>query len=65
MPENYRPTLYDFIAHEALAFYTSGEFAAAKPEDVFEIKATDPVLDSSTISRVEPQTTDSSPTSRR
>ena len=35
LPENYRPTLYDFIAHEALGFYTSGEFAAAKPEDTF------------------------------
>ena len=46
LPENYRPMLYDFIAHEALAFYTSGEFAAAKPEDAFEIKTTDPVLDS-------------------
>ena len=33
LPENYRPTLYDFIAHEALGFYISGEFAAAKPED--------------------------------
>ena len=32
MPDSYRPTLYDFIAHEALQFYTSGEQAAAKPE---------------------------------
>ena len=30
MPESWRPTLYDFIAHEALEFYTSGEQAAAK-----------------------------------
>ena len=59
LPENYRPTLYDFIAHEALAFYTSGEFAAAKPEDAFEIKATDPVLDSlDKFLAWNPQTTD-------
>ena len=59
LPENYRPTLYDFIAHEALAFYTSGEFAAAKAEDAFEIKATDPVLDSlDKFLAWNPQTTD-------
>ena len=34
-----RPTLYDFIAHEALVFYTSAEQAAAQPEDAFEIDA--------------------------
>jgi uncharacterized protein YfaS (alpha-2-macroglobulin family) len=39
MPDNNRPTLYDFIAHEALEFYTSGEQAAAKPEDAFELSA--------------------------
>src|SRR2546423_1061167 len=37
MPDAYRPTLYDFIACEALAFYTSGEQAGAKPEDNFEL----------------------------
>ena len=60
LPESYRPTLYDFIAHEALSFYTSGEFAAAKPEDAFELKATDPVLDSlDKFLAWTPQTTDS------
>jgi hypothetical protein len=44
MPENYRPTLYDFIAHEALEFYTSGEQAAAKSEDAFELAADSPVF---------------------
>ncbi|MEZ7891650.1 MAG: alpha-2-macroglobulin family protein [Candidatus Wallbacteria bacterium] len=34
-----RPTLYDFIAFQALDFYTSGEQAAALPQDAFEIKA--------------------------
>jgi len=45
MPDSYRPTLYDFIAHEALAFYTSGEQAAALPEDVFELSADSPLFD--------------------
>ncbi|MBI3418239.1 MAG: hypothetical protein HY043_23360, partial [Verrucomicrobia bacterium] len=43
VPDSYRPTLYDFIAHEALKFYTSGEQAAAKPEDAFELFADKPV----------------------
>ena len=46
MPDAYRPTLYDFIAHEALQFYTSGEQAIAKPQDDFELSADSPVLDS-------------------
>ena len=46
VPDTYRPTLYDFIVHEALDFYTSGEQAAARPEDAFEISAQDPVFDS-------------------
>jgi len=45
MPDAYRPTLYDFIAQEALEFYTAAEQAANRPQDAFEIKATDPVLD--------------------
>jgi len=45
MPDSYRPTLYDFIAHEALSFYTSAEQAGAKPEDAFELSADSPVLD--------------------
>ncbi len=39
LPDNYRPTLYDFLAHQALEFYTSGEQAAAQPEDQFTISA--------------------------
>ncbi|MEC8972288.1 MAG: hypothetical protein VX509_00140, partial [Verrucomicrobiota bacterium] len=59
LPENYRPTLYDFIAHEALGFYTSGEFAAAKPEDAFEVTADDPLLGSlAQFLTWQPQTTD-------
>src|SRR6266566_2692615 len=36
LPDAFRPTLYDFIAHEALKFDASGEQAASKPEDAFE-----------------------------
>jgi len=43
LPDAYRPTLYDFIAHEALKFYTSGEQAAARAEDAFELFADKPV----------------------
>src|SRR2546423_1112545 len=45
MPDAYRPTLYDFVAQEALSFYSSGEQAAAKPQDAFEVAATSPIFD--------------------
>src|SRR5467141_2807351 len=44
LPDSYRPTLYDFIGQEALRFYTSGEQAAAKPQDAFEVSADGPVF---------------------
>ncbi len=47
LPTELRPTLYDFIAHEALTFYTSAEQAAAQPEDAFEIDATTHALSQS------------------
>ncbi len=43
LPDAYRPTLYDFIAHEALKFYTSAEQAGAKAQDAFELFADQPV----------------------
>lgn len=45
VPDSYRPTLFDFVAHEALAFYQSGEQAGAKAEDAFEIDAASPIFD--------------------
>jgi hypothetical protein len=45
LPDIYRPTLFDFIAQEALKFYTSGEQAGAKAEDAFELSADSPALD--------------------
>ena len=44
-PDGYRPTLYDFVAFEALRFYQSGEQAGARPEDAFVLSADGPVLD--------------------
>src|SRR5437016_3223927 len=45
LPDSYRPTLYDFIAQGALKFYASGERAATKPEDAFELAADSPIFD--------------------
>ena len=45
MPDAMRPTVYDFIAHEALGFYLSGE-EPTKPEEKFEISTNDPVFES-------------------
>lgn len=39
MPDRYRPTLYDFVVHEALGFYQTAEQAAAQPDDVFTVSA--------------------------
>ncbi len=44
MPDSHRPTLYDFVAHQALEFYNSGEQAAAKAEDAFELSADSPIF---------------------
>lgn len=44
LPDAYRPTLFDFIAHEALGFYTSGEQAGAKPEGAYELPADGPIF---------------------
>ena len=59
MPDAHRPTLYDFIAPEALSFYASGEQAAARPEEAFEVSAADPVFDfTADFLSWKPQTTD-------
>jgi uncharacterized protein YfaS (alpha-2-macroglobulin family) len=44
LPDSYRPTLFDFIAFEALGFYASGEQAGAKAEDAFELAAASPIF---------------------
>jgi len=45
IPDAYRPTLYDFVAHEALAFYQAGEQGVPVGEDVFELSADSPIFD--------------------
>src|SRR5581483_8046626 len=45
MPDAQRPTLYDFIAREAIDFYTESQ-RPEHPEKAFEIGAESPVFDS-------------------
>ncbi|MFN5187048.1 MAG: hypothetical protein ACK5GD_14840 [Planctomycetota bacterium] len=35
-PDSYRPTLYDFLAHQAIEFYASGEQAGVQREDALK-----------------------------
>jgi uncharacterized protein YfaS (alpha-2-macroglobulin family) len=59
MPDSYRPTLYDFVAFDALAFYSAGEQAGARPEDAFDIAADSPALaPAAEFLTWKPQTTD-------
>lgn len=44
LPDAYRPTLFDFIAHEMLAFYALGEQAGAQWEDEIEVSAEGPAF---------------------
>lgn len=45
VPDAHRPTLYDFLAHQALAFYQAGEQGAIVAEAPFELAADGPVFD--------------------
>ncbi|OWK36471.1 alpha-2-macroglobulin family protein [Fimbriiglobus ruber] len=61
LPDTYRPTLFDFIAFEALNFYASPEQAGAKAEDTFEVDASSPALGNrDEFLKWAPQTTDAS-----
>lgn len=44
MPDTYRPTMFDFLAYDALAFYTAGEQAAARSQDAFDLLAASPIF---------------------
>ena len=46
MPDTHRPTLFDFVAYEALRFYSAGEQAGAAAQDTFVLQADSPILDS-------------------
>jgi tetratricopeptide (TPR) repeat protein len=45
LSDAYRPTLFDFLAYEALSFYQAGEQGAVKAEDEFELPASGPAFD--------------------
>jgi uncharacterized protein YfaS (alpha-2-macroglobulin family) len=44
LSDEYRPTLFDFLVFDAVAFYAAAEQAGAKPQDAFEIEADGPAL---------------------
>jgi len=44
MPDAYRPTVWDVLARDAIAFATSGERGLMAPEDAFEIDPASPAL---------------------
>ncbi|GAA5506900.1 alpha-2-macroglobulin family protein [Novipirellula caenicola] len=43
-PDDYRPTLWDFLVFEALEFYSAAEQAGARSEDAFDLQADSPVF---------------------
>ena len=45
-PDSYRPTLYDVLVNNAIDFYSSGEQAASRAYDAFELTADSPVFSS-------------------
>jgi hypothetical protein len=44
IPDKYRPTLFDFLAFDALSFYSSAEQAGAKPQDSFNLLPDSPIF---------------------
>jgi hypothetical protein len=44
VPDSYRPTMFDFLAYEALGFYQAGEQGAISSEDAFELDADSPIF---------------------
>ncbi len=43
-PDSYRPTMFDFLAHDALRFYVAGEQAGSRSVDAFDLLAGSPVF---------------------
>jgi hypothetical protein len=56
--EKYRPTLFDFLAHNALSFYKSSETNITKPAYQFKIDAKNLIDDASTFSKINLKTKD-------
>ncbi len=44
MPDTHRPTLFDFVAYDALRFYSAGEQAGAAAQDAYVLQASSPAL---------------------
>ncbi len=44
MPDTHRPTLFDFVAYDALRFYSAGEQAGAAAQDAYVLQAGSPAL---------------------
>ncbi|MDR0901194.1 MAG: hypothetical protein LBM92_00295, partial [Opitutaceae bacterium] len=44
LPDAHRPALYDFLVHEAIAFYSAGEQGVPRPADRFDPDADSPLL---------------------
>ncbi len=42
--DGYRPTLFDVLTFNAIDFYSTGEQAASKVQDAFELSADDPIF---------------------
>ena len=45
-PDAYRPTLFDFLAHNAIDFYSSGAQAGNRQQDAFDLSAESPIFGS-------------------
>ena len=60
-PDSYRPTLYDFLAHNAIDFYASGTQAGNRKQDAFDLSAESPVFGSTAeFMRWKPESEDES-----
>ena len=51
MGKAYRPTLWDVVARDAIAFHQTGERGLVDPEDAFELEASSPALQDVNIFR--------------
>ncbi|MEM7392483.1 MAG: MG2 domain-containing protein, partial [Verrucomicrobiota bacterium] len=59
LSDAYRPTVWDFMVHNALAFYQSGEQAGSKAMDAFDLMADSPIFaDAKTFMNWKIETTD-------
>ena len=57
--KEYRPTLYDFLAHRAIDFFSSDESSIVQPSYRFEIDKEEYFADATTFSKLKPVTKDS------